>query len=174
MGSANYFDGEVFGSDATRLGRDPWEIAERTRTMLGRALAMQKTRPAHRRRIRTVPDPDETYRALPPEARSADPRRRPRFDPSSYTGRKLLETRLDQLLTAYPDVDHVWLWEDEGANWDSRKEGIPLPTAAFNLAHDFLRRHAPAKRLVISGWAASRAISPSCTRPCPRTSSSPA
>ena len=96
--------------------------------------------------------PDETYRALPPEARSADPKRRPRFDPSSYTGRKLLEARLDNLLTAYPEVDHVWLWEDEGANWDSRKEGIPLPTAAFNLAHDFLRRHAPSKRLVISGW----------------------
>ena len=153
MGSANYFDGEVFGSDATRLGRDPWEIAERTRTMLGRALSYAK-KLGLRTGVGFEPYqiPDETYRALPPEARSADPRRRPRFDPSSYTGRKLLETRLDQLLTAYPDVDHVWLWEDEGANWDSRKEGIPLPTAAFNLAHDFLRRHAPSKRLVISGW----------------------
>ncbi|MGD0577568.1 MAG: hypothetical protein ABSC08_01440 [Bryobacteraceae bacterium] len=153
MGSADYFDGEVFGSDATRLGRDPWEIAERTRTMLRRSLSHAK-KLGLRTGVGFEPYqiPDETYRALPPEARSADPRRRPRFDPSSYTGRKLLETRLDQLLTAYPDVDHVWLWEDEGANWDSRKEGIPLPTAAFNLAHDFLRRHAPAKRLVISGW----------------------
>ncbi|MGO9240475.1 MAG: hypothetical protein ACLQBJ_06655 [Bryobacteraceae bacterium] len=153
MGSANYYDGEVFGSDATRLGRNPWEIAECTEKMLRRALTYAKQL-GLRTGIGFEPYqiPDETYRALPPEARSADPHRRPRWDPSSYTGRKLLEARLDNLLTSYPEVDHVWLWEDEGANWDSRKEGIPLPTAAFNIAHDFLRRHAPSKRLVISGW----------------------
>ena len=68
MGSANYFDGEVFGSDATRLGRDPWEIAERTRTMLGRALAYAK-KLGLRTGVGFEPYqiPDETYRACRPK-----------------------------------------------------------------------------------------------------------
>jgi hypothetical protein len=153
MGSAEYFDGEVFGSDATRLGRNPWEVAENTQKLLKNALSYAK-----KLGIRTgvgfepYQIPDEIYRALPPEARFEDQKARPRFDPSSYTGRKLLETRLDNLLNSYPDVDHVWLWEDEGANWDSRKEGVPLPATAFKLTYDYLRRHAPNKRLIISGW----------------------
>jgi len=153
MGSAQYFDGEVFGSDATRFGRNPWEIAENTQKLLKNGLSYAK-----KLGIRTgvgfepYQIPDEIYRALPPEARLEDSKARPRFDPSSYTGRKLLEARLDNLLTSYPDVDYIWLWEDEGANWDSRKEGVPLPATAFQLTHDYLRRHAPGKRLVISGW----------------------
>src|SRR5208283_2497754 len=34
MGGSQFYNSEVFGSDATRLGRTPWEIAERTRTLL--------------------------------------------------------------------------------------------------------------------------------------------
>ncbi len=75
-----------------------------------------------------------------------------RFDIESVTARKLLETRLAQLLEAYPDVDHVWLWEDEQMNWESRRTGVPLSVTPFLQAHDFLRRHAPDKRLVLSGW----------------------
>lgn len=153
MGSSQYFDGEVFGSDATRLGRNPWEIAENTQKLLKNALSYAK-----KLGIRTgvgfepYQIPDEIYRALPPEARFEDTKARPRFDPSSYTGRKLFEARLDQLLNAYPEVDHVWLWEDEAANWDSRKEGVPLPATAFKVTYDYMRRHAPKKRLIVSGW----------------------
>ncbi|MCE5308610.1 MAG: hypothetical protein LLG20_13305, partial [Acidobacteriales bacterium] len=57
-----------------------------------------------------------------------------------------------QLLEAYPQVSYVWLWEDEEMNWQSRKTGIPLSVTPFLQAHDFLRRHAPDKRLVVSGW----------------------
>jgi hypothetical protein len=153
MGSSQYFDGEVFGSDATRNGRNTWEIAENTQKLLKNALSYAK-----KLGIRTgvgfepYQIPDEIYRALPPEARFEDHKARPRFDPSSYTGRKLLEARLDNLLNSYPDVDHVWLWEDEGANWDSRKEGVPLPATAFQMTYDYLRRHAPKKRLIVAGW----------------------
>jgi len=146
-------DGEVFGSDATRLGRNPWEVAENTQKLLKNALSYAKKLRIHTGvGFEPYQIPDEIYRALPPEARFEDHNARPRFDPSSYTGRKLLEARLDNLLNSYPDVDHVWLWEDEGANWDSRKEGIPLPATAFQLTYDYLRRHAPGKRLIISGW----------------------
>ena len=49
-------------------------------------------------------------------------------------------------------MDYVWLWEDEGMNWASQKENVPFSTTPFKQAHDFLRRHAPQKRLVLSGW----------------------
>jgi hypothetical protein len=37
-------------------------------------------------------------------------------------------------------------------NWESRKSGQPLSVTPFLQAHDFLRRHAPEKRLVLAGW----------------------
>ena len=163
MGAAQFYDGEVFGSDATRLARDPWEAAERTRTMLRQGFAH-----AARLGIRTgigfepYQIPDEILRALPPETKPAPPPpgTRPagvRFDLDSVAARDMLETRLGQLLEAYPDVDYVWLWEDEHMNWASRDKGasggqMQLSVTPFQQAYDFLKRHAPAKRLVVSGW----------------------
>jgi hypothetical protein len=151
MGAAQFYDSEVFGSDATRLGRDPWEIAARTRKLLDTAL-----RYAGKLGLRTgvgfepYQIPDAILRAMPPEAKPQGPG--PRFDIESVTARDLLETRLAQLLEAYPEVDDVWLWEDEEMNWESRKTGQPLSVTPFLQAHDFLRRNAPRKNLVVSGW----------------------
>ena len=157
MGGGDLYDAEVFGSDAARQARDPWEAAELARNLLRKAFAY-----ARRLGIRTgigfepYQIPDEIWRALPPEVRPAElPERRtggPRFDIESVAARKLLETRLGQLLEAYPDADYIWQWEDEQMNWESRKTGIPLSLTPFLQAHDFLRRQAPKKRLVVSGW----------------------
>ena len=157
MGAAQFYDRETFGSDATRMGRDPWEIAERTRALLRGGLDY-----ARRLGLRTgvgfepYQVPDEIWRALPPEVRPKEmPKRHsgePRFDIESVTAKKLLEARLGQLLEAYPDVDHVWLWQDEQMNWEGRKTGQSFSVTPFLQAHDFLKRHAPRKRLVLGGW----------------------
>jgi hypothetical protein len=156
MGAAQLYDSEVFGSDATRLGRDPWETAARTRQLLDGAL-----RYAGKLGLRTgvgfepYQVPDEIWRALPPEVKpktEGTDVKGPRFDIESVTARDLLETRLAQLLEAYPEVDYVWLWEDEDMNWESRKSGQPLSVTPFAQAHDFLRRNAPKKKLVVCGW----------------------
>jgi hypothetical protein len=155
MGAADLYSGEVFGSDAARLARDPWEAAERAQHLLKNAFAY-----AARLGIRTgigfepYQVPDEVFRALPPEVRAERKpgERGPRFDIESVAARDLLEARLGQLLEAYPEVDYVWLWEDEQMNWDSRESGQPLSVTPFRQAYDFLRRHAPGKRLVLSGW----------------------
>lgn len=107
MGAAQFYDGEVFGADAARLARDPWEAAERARELWRKAFAY-----ARRLGIRAGAGfepyqiPDEIWRALPPEIKPAQmPDRRasgPRFDLESRTARKLLEARLAQLLEAYP------------------------------------------------------------------------
>ena len=62
------------------------------------------------------------------------------------------ETRLAQLLEAYPSVHYVYLWEDEFMNWASQRHNVELPVTPFLQAHAFLRRHAPDKRLVLAGW----------------------
>jgi hypothetical protein len=152
MGGSQFFDGEVFGSDATRLARDPWEQAERARNLLRTGFDH-----AARLGIRTgigfepYQIPDEILRALPPEVRT-DTKSGPRFDIESRTAKDMLEVRLAQLLEAYPQVDYVWLWEDEDMNWESRKTGIPLSVTPFQQAYDFLKRNAPQKRLVLAGW----------------------
>jgi len=160
MGAAQYFDAEIFGADATRLARGPWETAELTQTLWREAFAY-----AEQLGIRTGVGfepyqlPDEILRACPPEVR----RNRmhtthygdihiSELNPESRTARKILETRLNQLLEAYPSVSHVYLWEDETINWASQQGQAELAVTAFTQAYDFLRRHAPDKRLVLAGW----------------------
>ncbi len=152
MGGSQFFDGEVFGSDATRLARDPWEQANRARSLL-RAGFDHAARLGIKTGIGFEPYqiPDEILRALPPEVKT-DKKPGPRFDIESRTAKDMLEVRLAQLLESYPQVDYVWLWEDEEMNWESRKTGIPLSVTPFQQAYDFLKRHATNKRLVLAGW----------------------
>jgi hypothetical protein len=148
MGGAEFFDRETFGSDAVRLAADNWERADRTTAMLRKAMTF-----AQELGIKTgigfepYHNPAEIVNALPPEALS-----HPGGLIESPVGRDLLECRLADLLERYPTVDYVWLWQDEDANWDSRKKTVTLSVTPFLQAHEFLRRHAPDKRLVLAGW----------------------
>ncbi len=148
MGAAQFFDQETFGADATRLGAGIWEIADRTRELLRGALKF-----ASDLGIRTgiglepYTNPAEIVAALPPEAIS-----HPGGLVESRTGRALLERRLADLLERYPMVDYIWLWQDENHSWDGREKELPQSATPFLQAHDFLRRHAPGKKLVLAGW----------------------
>ena len=160
MSAAQYFDGEIFGADSTRLARGPWEAAELAQKEWREAFAY-----AEQLGIRTGVGfepyrvPEEIRRACPPEVRREDvynfhgyTHRVERIDPDSRTARYILETRLAQLVEAYPSVTYVYLWEDEMANWASQGIDVEMPVTPFRQAYDFLRRHAPEKRLVLAGW----------------------
>ena len=148
MGAAEFFDRETFGSDATRLAADNWDRADRTTAMFSMALLF-----AQQLGIKTgigfepYINPAEILSALPPESKSF-----PGGLVESRIGRDLLERRLADLLERYPMVDYVWLWQDEDSNWDSRKKDVGLSVTPFVQAHEFLKRHAPDKRLVLGGW----------------------
>jgi hypothetical protein len=156
MGGADFFVDEVFGAEATTKARSCWEAEEFAQKLWGEAFQYAK-----QLGIRTgvgfepYQVPDEIYRATPPESHyaSGDPKiPGPRIDPESVAAKDILEARLGRLLEAYPTLDYVWLWEDEGMNWASQKTNVPLSVTPFKQAHDFLKRHAPGKRMVISGW----------------------
>ena len=156
MGAPDYFAGDVFGSEATTRATSCWEDAQFAQQLWGDAF-----RYAKKLGIRTgvgfepYQIPDEIFRATPPEARfkSSNPKLPgPRIDPESVAARDILEARLGNLLEIYPTVDYVWLWEDEAMNWASQKENVPLSVKPYRQAYGFLKRHAPEKRLVISGW----------------------
>jgi hypothetical protein len=155
MGAPDLFADEVFGAEVTTQARNSFEAQE-----LAQKLWAEAYQYAKQLGIRTGVGfepyriPDEIYRATPPEARlPGDTKTRgARIDPESVTAKDILEARLANLLEVYPMVDYVWLWEDEGMSWDSQKKKTPLSVTPFMQAYDFLRRHAPDKRLVISGW----------------------
>lgn len=156
MGAAQFYDGEVFGSDATRWARSPWEAAELAQQLWRDAFQYAEKLGIHTGvGFEPYQVPDEILRAVPPEARLdlRQPRGSgPKIDPESVAARDILEARLGQLLEAYPSVDYVWLWEDESMNWASQKSNQPLSGLPFRQAHNFLHRHAPQKRLVLAGW----------------------
>ncbi|HET7841999.1 MAG TPA: hypothetical protein VFM21_10360, partial [Terriglobia bacterium] len=156
MGAADFYTDEVFGSEATTRATNCWEAQEFAQQLWGDAF-----RYARKLGIRTgvgfepYQVPDEIFRAAPPEARYVLPNSKapgPRIDPESVAARDILEARLGRLLETYPTVDYVWLWEDEQMNWASQQEDVPLSITPFLQAHAFLQRHAPEKRLVVSGW----------------------
>ena len=153
MGGADFFADEVFGAEATTQARNNWEAEDLAERLWGEAFQYAK-----QLGIRTgvgfepYQIPDEIYRATPPEARRMGDDNTPRIDPESVTAKDILEARLANLLEAYSMVDYVWLWEDEGMSWASQKANVPLSVTPFKQAYDFLKRHAPEKRLVISGW----------------------
>lgn len=156
MGAPEFYTGEVFGSGATTQARSCWEDEQFAQRLWGEAF-----RYARRLGVRTgvgfepYSVPDEIVRAVPPQALFVNPHPKlpaPPIDPESRAAKDILEARLARLLEAYPDVDYVWLWEDEASNWASRNARVPLSVSPFRQAHDFLRRHAPEKRMVISGW----------------------
>jgi len=160
MSAAQYFDDEIFGADSTRRARGPWEAAEMAQQVWREAFGY-----AAQLGIRVGVGfepyrvPEEIRRACPPEVRTEDvydfhgrTHRIERIDPNSRTARHILETRLAQLLEAYPSVHYIYLWEDEFMNWASQHHNVELPVTPFVQAYDFLRRHAPDKRLVLAGW----------------------
>ena len=155
MGGADYFSGEIFGTDAATQARGPWEAQEMAQRLWGEAYQYAKQL-GIRSGVGFEPYqiPDEIFAATPPEARRPDDPKNagPRIDPESVAAKDILEIRLGNLLEAYPMTDYVWMWEDEGANWASQKGNVPLSFTPFKQAYDFLKRHAPEKRMVISGW----------------------
>lgn len=156
MGAPDYFADDVFGSEATTRATSCWEDAKFAQQLWGEAFGYAK-----KLGVRTgvgfepYQIPDDIFRAAPPEAhfKSKNPNvPGPRIDPETVAARDILEARLGNLLEAYPTVDYVWLWEDEAMNWASQKENVPFSVTPYKQAYDFLKRHAPEKRLVISGW----------------------
>jgi hypothetical protein len=156
LGAPDFFADEVFGAEATTKARSCWEAEE-----LAQELWKEAFQYAKQLGIRTgvgfepYQVPDEIYRATPPEAYYASGDAKvpgPRIDPESVAAKDILEARLGRLLEAYPTLDYVWLWEDEGMSWESQKQNVPLSVTPFKQAYDFLKRHAPEKRLVLSGW----------------------
>src|SRR5208337_2925903 len=156
MGAPDFFVDEVFGAEATTKARSCWEAEEFAQQLWKEAFQYAKQL-GIRAGVGFEPYqvPDEIYRATPPEAYYASGDAKipgPRIDPESVAAKDILEARLGRLLEAYPTVDYVWLWEDEGMSWASQKANVPLSVTPFKQAFDFLKRHAPEKRLVISGW----------------------
>lgn len=156
MGAADFFADDVFGSEAITRATSCWEDQEFAQQLWGEAFRYARDLGIHTGvGFEPYQIPDEIFRATPPEARYKPKDAKvpgPRLDPESAAAKDILEARLAQLLEAYPTVDYVWLWEDEAMSWASQNAQVPFSVTPFKQAYDFLKRHAPQKRLVLSGW----------------------
>jgi hypothetical protein len=156
MGAGDLYDGDVFGAEATLQARNVFEAGNLAEDLWREAFGY-----ANKLGIRVGIGfeidriPVEIVQAAPPESYyvPTDPKiPGPTLDPESAANRDILEARLGSVLETYPMLDHIWLWEYELQSWTSRIMEVPLSVIPFKQAADFLRRHAPEKRLVFMGW----------------------
>ena len=101
--------------------------------------------------------PDEIYRATPPEAHYASGD--PKIPGAAHRSRVGSGEGHPGSTSGEPagSLSHRGLRLVVGRRRDElgqpkRKQGVPLSVTPFKQAYDFLKRHAPEKRLVISGW----------------------
>lgn len=161
-GTDQVFAGEVFGAEAAIAARGPLDAAARAKSLLSDALSYAK-----RRGLKICVGfepaavPEETLRALPSNAkrsrRDDDGSLHQVLDLSSVVAHDVLRIRLDDLLTTYPAVDAIWLWQNEDAAWALQRpdtDTLPFDVSYLRAAYDYLRQRAPGVQLVISGWGA--------------------
>ena len=166
FGTDYFFERDAFGADAALDATDSADRMRRAKGLLREALAYAKAQ-GLRVCIGFEPAavPDEIVLALPESARlllPADAWHTPRWvlNTTSEAAREILRLRLDDLLETYPDIDAIWLWQNEDAAWTTRLES---ETLAFDpdyiqQAQDYLRERAPAVKLVVSGWGAVHSL----------------
>lgn len=161
FGTGDYFDQELFGSRAVTESRDADDAIRRAQALLAAGLEYGK-----RRRVRVCMGFEV----------SGDPTR-----PESQAD---LESRLRELVRAYPMLDYVWLWQSESLGLGTgglppldspldilvRKQGKPFAylkdpkriAEAVRVSHyvrlgnSILRRIAPQMRLIVSGWGGDK------------------
>ena len=109
-------------------------------------------------------------------------------NPAHYQSVEILYATIDDIIAAYPDVDHVWLWLNEhsffgldpekalrdpafkalfdrdaalfsGPGVDARQQVTGIWTLEYiRRAYEHLRIVAPGKRMIIGGWGGSNQL----------------
>ncbi|MGH2551533.1 MAG: hypothetical protein ACRDHN_19265, partial [Thermomicrobiales bacterium] len=160
FGTDHYFAGEVFGADAAIEARGSLDAIRRGKELLQQAVAYAKSR-GMKICIGFEPAaiPDEILKALPKSA--LNPRRARNggtdraLNLGSEAAKEILELRLRDLLDTYPDVDAIWLWQNEDAAWVSHEDDqLPFDASYIQVGYEYLKANAPQVQLVVSGWGA--------------------
>lgn len=161
-GTGEVFAGEVFGADAAIEAQGSLDAVVRAKELLGAALDYAKER-GLRVCVGFEPAaiPQEIMAAMPANAkrgkRDRDGSMQQVLDLTSVVAQDILKVRLDDLLDTYPQVDAIWLWQNEDAAWTTQHVGtdtLPFDASYLKAAHDYVKQRAPGVQVVVSGWGA--------------------
>jgi len=175
---------EAFGSDGAVTGRTNEERYRNAQTLMRQVVEM-----AHARGIQVAMGfefgvhPPELASIVPPESRIAGAMLP---DPTHPANIEILHATLDDLLSAYPGLDWVWLWlhehsmfvapprlsgrfaafyEREKASFSDAPNEHDVFTGIWSLvqirqAWEYLAKHSPGTRLAIGGWGGGPQLPP--------------
>lgn len=160
FGTGDFFDQEEFGSRATTEAKDPNDAIVRAQAVLRAGFQF-----AHTRGIKVCVGFELTGDPLDPEMQ------------------RRLALRLKALVATYPMVDYVWMWQSEGRGGGGEIPPLDSPldvlvrkqrghfeylgseariaeavrmSVYLQLAYRILKRLAPEKRMIVSGWGGDR------------------
>jgi len=188
FGTGRLFDlpsgAEAFGADCAVTARSNEDRYRQAQSLMRKVIAM-----AHARGIQVAMGfefglhPPAFASIVPPESRIAGailP------DPAHPANIEILQTVVEDILTAYPGIDWVWLWlhehsmfvappelagrfgefyNREKANFSDAPNEHGVFTGVWSLAqirqvHEYLARRSPKTRLVIGGWGGGPQLPP--------------
>lgn len=185
FGTGRLFGGaRTFGADCAVTARTNEERYRKAQALMRRVLAM-----AHERGIQMAMGfefgvhPPELASIVPPESRIAGAMLP---DPTHPANIEVLQNTVEDILTAYPGIDWIWLWlhehsmfiappkltgrfgefyQREKAHFADAPGEHDVFTGVWSLAqirqvHDYLARRSPKTRLVIGGWGGGPQLPP--------------
>lgn len=146
---------EAFGADCMLTAASNAERYEKAQALMRRVMEM-----AHERGIQFAMGFE--FGVHPPEYASVLPQdailqhNGVILKPEASAAHLLLYNTIDDILSAYPAVDQIWLWQQEHsffAPGDHR-----WAETYIRLAYDHIRKRAPNVRVVISGWGGGKQL----------------
>ena len=175
---------EAFGADCAVTARSNEDRYRQAQSLMRKVIAM-----AHARGIQVAigfefgVHPPELASLVPPGSRIGGAMLP---DPTHPANIEILQTAVEDILTAYPGIDWVWLWlhehsmfvappqlagrfgefyNREKANFGDAPNEQEVFTGVWSLAqirqvHEYLARRSPKTRLVIGGWGSGLQLPP--------------
>ena len=146
---------EAFGADCMLTAANNAERYEKAQALMRKVMEM-----AHERNIQFAMGFE--FGVHPPEYASVLPQdailqhNGVVLKPEAAAARLLLYNTIDDILSGYPAVDQIWLWQQEHSFF---APGDHRWTQTYiRLAYDYIRRRAPNVRVVISGWGGGKQL----------------
>ena len=147
--TAQYYSSDEFGSPAAFHVENEIDKTNKTKAMMRKAFDYAKTI-GIKTCVGFEPSelPWEIMAVIPDEAKING-----KLNQRSNAAKDIMKARLEDIVNTYPEIDYIWLWENEGSAWMCHgAQEVTFDVSYLLFAYEYLKQIAPQIKLIIAGW----------------------